>query len=364
MTRNNLAVVFSPVIFSLDYDSKKKLKSLKSQMLSNHSAAVLNKQAHVATLAVSASSNNTHFDQSSLKQNSIEQLTAEQAACSRNESISQDDRGDQRRFSVSAKQAFVSGSGKSHSQQSQEACEASAALAHSSKPNYIAKYSDKINKAASSIVSFGSELGSGSKSDSIKENLDSFEYMNKVVQMCVSDMIKYSMDLFTVPVENFEKLRLSVVLGSEPHNLDSLYDPESRRLKKAEFFASNVNIDKSFWSYFDKYEDVSIYYFKSEYQQQVIKTAGSNANLSGAGSSHLAAGPNSNNSNASAGGGNVAPGATRPHSMNPAAFQACLFIPQTNECFNDKLKLWKCCTLVKKPNLTLEKILTRLKSER
>jgi len=67
------------------------------------------------------------------------------------------------------------------------------------KQNYKRKYSEKINKAASSIVNFGAELSSSKTtaffSDSFKENL---ENMSKVIQLCVSDMIKYSMDLFTV----------------------------------------------------------------------------------------------------------------------------------------------------------------------
>lgn len=67
------------------------------------------------------------------------------------------------------------------------------------KLNYKRKYSEKINRAASSIVNFGAELSSSKPtaffSDSFKENL---ENMSKVIQLCVSDMIKYSMDLFTV----------------------------------------------------------------------------------------------------------------------------------------------------------------------
>jgi len=67
------------------------------------------------------------------------------------------------------------------------------------KQNYKRKYSEKINKAASSLVNFGAELSSSKPtaffSDSFKENL---ENMSKVIQLCVSDMIKYSMDLFTV----------------------------------------------------------------------------------------------------------------------------------------------------------------------
>ena len=70
------------------------------------------------------------------------------------------------------------------------------------KQNYKRKYSEKINRAASSIVNFGAELSSSKPTnfftDSFKENL---ENMSKVIQLCVSDMIKYSMDLFTVILE-------------------------------------------------------------------------------------------------------------------------------------------------------------------
>lgn len=39
-------------------------------------------------------------------------------------------------------------------------------------------------------------------------------------------------------------------------------------------------------------------------------------------------------------------------------------MPSKFETFSEKLKLWKCCTLIKQKNISLEKILTRIKSER
>lgn len=55
----------------------------------------------------------------------------------------------------------------------------------------------------------------------------------------------------------------------------------------------------------------------------------------------------------SAGGGDVSPRT------------ASLFMPQKNENFNDKLKLWKFCILViKNHDMTLEKIVKRTKDER
>ena len=99
--------------------------------------------------------------------------------------------------------------------------------------NYKRKCSDTINKAASSLVHLStglSELASGASygygggaalgagvasavaSSGGGSPSDNFEIMSKVTQVCVADMIKYSMDLFTVPVENFEKLPLSATL--------------------------------------------------------------------------------------------------------------------------------------------------------
>ena len=85
----------------------------------------------------------------------------------------------------------------SHQNQCQQ--QSLASSSSKDKQNYKRKYSEKINKAASSLVNFGAELSSSKPtaffSDSFKENL---ENMSKVIQLCVSDMIKYSMDLFTV----------------------------------------------------------------------------------------------------------------------------------------------------------------------
>ena len=419
MNRNNLAVVFSPVIFSLDYNDKKKLKSLRTQMLSNMTIAALGKHQSAGNPPISTATVPLPLisNASSNKKTNVELVTIEVNTFANPVHLATVTESPSGQFTISAdldsamtvtaaasvadrkfssKNSF-SVENKKFSQQSQD--HADISTADKSKTNYI---SNKINKAASSIVSFGSELGGGNKSDQAKESLENFEYMNKVVQMCVSDMIKYSMDLFTVPIENFEKLKLSVSFGSEPHNLDNLYDLESHKLKKVDFFANNVNIDKTYWSYFDKYEDVSIYYFKIEPQQQLIKTT-SNTNLANTSatpnqqsfvtastgtplsslnslisttnsssqtffiSSNLMATVTSAGAAASASilspatAASNASSATRTSNNNSTN---TLFIPQTNECFNDKLKLWKCCTLIKKPNLTLEKILSRLKSER
>ena len=110
-----------------------------------------------------------------------------------------------------------------------------------------------------------------------------------------------------MPVENFENLKLSLLAGSEPPDLDYYYDSREKILKQEEFFKSNINMQNLNWSYYDKYEDISIYYYKNE---QILQ-------------------------------------------MN-----------QRDQQFYEKLKLWKCCTLIKQQNLTLEKIMNRISNER
>lgn len=61
---------------------------------------------------------------------------------------------------------------------------------------------------------------------------------------------------------------------------------------------------------------------------------------------------------------NTSSNSSTPNPTTIKQVQSSLFIPQKNESFNDKLKLWKCCTLIKQQNITLEKILNRIKNER
>lgn len=212
-------------------------------------------------------------------------------------------------------------------------------------------------------------------------------------------------------MENFEKLKLSATYGSEPHQLDYLYDMQAHKIKRIEFFTSNVTIDKTHWFYSDRYEDVSIYYFKSESANELVMNssltnlhqlgqqqqptsgaavvsastsnpttttaniqsgtttqASSNEALSGGGNGGILTKIKSINSidETSPSGGtsnhNTTTNASTPGTSS--SISASLFIPQKNESFNDKLKLWKCCTLVKHPALTLEKIVHRIKYER
>ncbi len=144
-----------------------------------------------------------------------------------------------------------------------------------------------------------------------------------------------------VPFENFDKLKLSVSFGSEPYSLDYFYDVSGRKLKRVEFFTNNVNIQNAFWFYMDKFEDVSIYYLKNEQQNELLDALSI-----------------TNQANSSPSGQNV------PSNLFIPKNDSSLFVSQKNENFNDKLRLWKCCTLVKNQNLTIEKILKRIKNER
>jgi len=146
-----------------------------------------------------------------------------------------------------------------------------------------------------------------------------------------------------VPFENFDKLKLSVSFGSEPYSLDYFYDVPGRKLKKADFFTNNVNIQNAFWFYMDKFEDVSIYYLKNEQQNELLETLNTN---------------NQTNSTLTPISQNALNNNLIPQN------DSSLFLFQKNENFNDKLRLWKCCTLVKNQNLTIEKILKRIKNER
>lgn len=67
--------------------------------------------------------------------------------------------------------------------------------------NIKSNYKQKLNKAANSLVNFaalGDSASSSTAASLTKESMDSLDQLSKVVQMCVADMIKYSIDLFTV----------------------------------------------------------------------------------------------------------------------------------------------------------------------
>lgn len=233
------------------------------------------------------------------------------------------------------------------------------ATAQSVKPNKR-KYSEKFK---SSIVNFSAELN---KSNILSKG--NLENMNKVIQLCVSDMIKYSVELFNVPVENFEKFKLTFS-NSDPLSLDSYYDLKNRSLKKADFFVNNIKLDKNYWYYMDKFEDVSIYFCKNENSNETKQDdaimlpeltlhSNTNQNLLPVGDASLGQANETHYAYSNAG---------LPHSISSTIVTSTNFLtlmPQKFETFSDKLKLWKCCTLIKQKNVTLEKIVNRIKNER
>jgi hypothetical protein len=188
--------------------------------------------------------------------------------------------------------------------------------------------------------------------------------------------------------------------------LEFLYDLDKQKIKKVEFFTSNINIEKTYWFYLDKYEDVSIYYFKNEYIQQQQKISqSSNTSVKQSDQSAIVSTNSYSNQNSSAAtisssnsnnlnfststntSSSASSSTTQSQSKNKSSaisasdmqdinllneinltfntsIDSCLYLPQKNENFNTKLKLWKCCTLIKHQNITVEKILNRLKNER
>jgi hypothetical protein len=95
-------------------------------------------------------------------------------------------------------------------QQQQPPSTSSSSSLASSKINYKRKASETINKAASSLANFGAELSSSTSSafgfssannsmikSKVKQKKDT-NGLKDTIQICVADMIKYSMELFSV----------------------------------------------------------------------------------------------------------------------------------------------------------------------
>lgn len=438
MTRSNLAVCFSPVIFNLNYDNKKKIKYSKTPSTNSNNITNISQQqvnpsppfnlpTKVATgnnslniddpASIKLSKSNPNLFSPSSNSSSPSNLDDIASVSSSVENINTNDENNNKPLLTEQTSISIDSSSqetqtnnnnnntnnplKNTNKQLPDTSSKLITTTHlqnfnptilsveSSLKSNKRKYSERLNKAANTIVNFGAELSSNTStvffSDQSKENLENLEFMSRLVQLCVSDMIKYSIDLFTVPAENFEKLKLSVSYGSEPCTLEYLYDLDLRQIKKAEFFTSNINIEKTYWFYLDKYEDVSIYYFKNEYIQQQQKLAqSSNTNLKLSYSSQELVVNNLEHQHRSSTTGLMSQSNTQAtnvknksslvntevqeHKTNVNDVSQILnevyYLPQKNECFNNKLKLWKCCTLVKHHNITVEKILNRIKNER
>ena len=251
MNRTNLAVCFSPVIFNLNFD-KKKMKYSKANTTNNNNIMTsinpnLSPQPPTSlslNVPKGGSSNSPNAGSSSLtisdtvklsKSNpnlftnssspSPVNLDSIESASSSAENVntelirnntefkptnfsSNDSSNNDTSYQTSTpiniinKTNDVDNSASLHSKSSN--INSTILSVESSIKSSKRKYSDRLNKAANTIVNFGAELSSNtstvffSSDQSYKESLDNLEFMNKVVQLCVSDMIKYSIDLFTV----------------------------------------------------------------------------------------------------------------------------------------------------------------------
>jgi hypothetical protein len=114
----------------------------------------------------------------------------------------------------------------------------------------------------------------------------------------------------------------------------------------------------------DKYEDVSIYFFKNENlsQPQHQSSQSTSAYLSPSSLSSGAA--TSTTSSPSSSTNNLQASVLSSSNVSSLASLMPPLLLANSENLNHKLKLWKCCTLIKQPNLTFEKILNRIKNER
>jgi len=162
--------------------------------------------------------------------------------------------------------------------------------------------------------------------------------------------------------ENYEKTVCQASETTETPRLDYFYNTKTKELLNTEFFTSKFNSDKMSWIYQDKFEDVSIYFSKHDQpttcqpgQQQPPQQSNKNVANSGFNSRLQSYMPSSAPVN-------VASQISIPVAAGCVSLTSVL-VPKP-ECFCNKLKLWKCCTLVKTPNLTVEKIINRIKNER
>ena len=216
MTRSNLAVCFSPVIFLFNLEKKSKLKQPIS-INPNSNLSNSNFKTSINTLNNLKENNEEENNSTSVDATSAVHLPVEKQT---NEHLN-DEKSELNSHSynkINEKNSIDYLNDNSYQQIPLDSINEFAQLATSTpstvaktdlskiqtfqsakNSNYKRKYSEKINKAASSIVNFGSELNKSNRflpsSDSTK---GSFESMSKVIQLCVSDMIKYSVELFNV----------------------------------------------------------------------------------------------------------------------------------------------------------------------
>lgn len=220
MTRTNLAVCFSPVIFSLNYDNKKKIKPHKLTNDTKNTPSLLTVPPNPLLLQVSPSSGKML---STVKPNSAHVIFEPIDPTNDNSGVYygppsqtlpdiildtnvKHEINSSSNLALSFNSLNEKSSTNSVNYQIDQLNQQPSAIA-TQQHNFKSTYTDKLNKAANSLVNFGAELGSSTSatffSDSLDKNLSNLEYMSKVVQLCVADMIKYSMDLFTVAFFQF-----------------------------------------------------------------------------------------------------------------------------------------------------------------
>ena len=162
MSRNNLAVCFSPVLFHLNVETKK--KKFYSRQRS--------RKPQTTKQLTDVNQDDNVFVQN--KTGNEEQCSKEITTSVTNDSNQpQTSSGDQQQSAINRKKSTTP----------QKTLE-----------SYKRKCSETFNKAATSIANFSA----GIVDTNSYYQTEDIENLSKVGQLCVGDMIKYSMDLFTV----------------------------------------------------------------------------------------------------------------------------------------------------------------------
>lgn len=195
MIRSNLAVCFSPVLFHLNIDFKKK------KLYARHRTR--QQQLNISNPLQSSDDNDESKKEA---QRNIDEIVV--ANVEATESASNVETKEESASNVEAKgsaSATLSLETKNLAVITSNELTApipvrkKSSLSHQTLETYKRKCSQTFNKAAASIVNFSAgivDLNNYAQNNSI--STDEIEYLSKVGQLCVSDMIKYCMDLFTV----------------------------------------------------------------------------------------------------------------------------------------------------------------------
>jgi hypothetical protein len=208
MTRTNLAVCFSPVIFSLNYDNKKKIKPHKLLNDTKNTPSLLTVPPNPLILQVSPASskltpnikpNSTHVifepidpmhDNSGVYYGPLSQTPSTSSVVDANNHQSLEINS-----LLNLNTSYNSLNEKASISNQSENLNVSESNQKANQQSFINSQSDKTNKLN---IDLGQVTNTSFFNDSLDKNLSNLEYMSKVVQLCVADMIKYSMDLFTV----------------------------------------------------------------------------------------------------------------------------------------------------------------------